>query len=79
MSGYSYFWKDGEVITAPAQMTMGKATASDLDDLFCVDPYWEDADRRYGVFKSKSGGWEHYPVDMFPKEFRVHLLLLGVS
>ena len=44
----------------------------------CVDVAYTDAEYRYGAFNQLNSGWRHIPIDQFPPEFRVHLLLLGV-
>ena len=71
-----YFWKAGTVVTLQASDTSVVKTA-ELTNLFCVDTADTTAERRYGKYHSY--GWAHYPLTSFPKEFRVHLMLLGVG
>ncbi len=72
----AYFWKAGTVVTLQATDTSAVKTAG-LTNLFCVDTTDTAAERRYGKYHSY--GWKHYPLTSFPKEFRVHLMLLGVG
>ncbi len=43
----------------------------------CVDLNFSEPEDRYGRITNDS--WLHVPLEDFPKEFRVHLLLLGVA
>lgn len=77
MTGAYYFWKDGEVITEQWWVTMGAAITKELTGLPCVDTSAIDTRMRYGQFTRR--GWQSIPLPYFPKEFRAHLLLLGVA
>jgi len=64
-----HYWKDGRVV-------------QDLPDdahanLHCVDTRFPDPAQRYGMYVD--GGWKPILLTDMPKEFRTHLLLLGVS
>ena len=70
-----YYWIDGQVVIK----SWGKS-GSVIREAYCVDDDDFDATNRYGMFNGpKVGGWKHIPIEEFPKEFRVHLLLLGVA
>lgn len=80
-----YFWKKGKVEVAHP---LGVYTTTDaLKDgrtgLPCVDTKFNRPDQRYGVYAQEEGGeffnWEPLPINTFPAEFRLQLLLLGVS
>lgn len=45
----------------------------------CVDLRFgaDEIKERYGEYVP--GGWHHIPLKEFPPEFRMHLLLMGVS
>ncbi len=45
---------------------------------FCVDTQFSETLYRYGYVDAE-GGWFHVLLEEFPPEFRMHLLLLGVS
>ncbi len=79
MSCPAYFWKDEEVITypGPPSITIRAAIVLDLLGYYCVDTACIHAAGRYGRFDEL--GWASDPLDSFPKEFRLHLLLLGVT
>lgn len=77
-----YFW-DGEqvlendigktgIVTGPQLMKNGYA------NLFCLDAYAASDQSRYGRFRSPVGTWEHVPLNQFPKEFRLHLMIRGL-
>ena len=78
MDDVFYFWKDKQVVIV---------TDAELDEnfasnqgLICVDTQREEPEWRYGWFSPEDfSRWSYIPLDDFPKEFRVHLLLLGVS
>lgn len=38
----------------------------------------EEPDKRYGRYTSADWIWRHVPLEKFPKEFRMHLLLEGI-
>ena len=73
----TYFWDGSEVHTEP-QVWTPEVRKTHLLRL-CVDTNdpVTDPDMRYGMFTDR--GWNSVPLASFPKEFRVHLLLLGVA
>ena len=75
-----YFWKDGKVVEYSGDMFTRQLREGrpDLEDCLCVDTSRKDEISRYGQF-IKNDGWHHEPFREFPPEFRMHLLLLGVS
>lgn len=46
--------------------------------LFVIDLDFKRPHMRYGNWKTESG-WKHVPFDDFPVEFRMALLILGVT
>ena len=80
MSTGGYFWDGEKVIQMLHRPNVGDVQKADLEGFYCVDisPECEEPYRRYGVFK-RNDGWNHYSFDQFPREFRMHLLLLGVA
>lgn len=66
-----YFWNGKAVIVQYGPIHR------DLRGTPCVDPAHEDPEYRYGVFHHD--GWDSRRLETFPKEFRMHLLLLGVA
>ena len=71
------FWKDGGVFIFE-RVWVEEARREGLTDLLCVDEVHIDPKDRYGLFHS-TWGWGHIPLEDFPKEFRLHLLLMGVA
>lgn len=65
-----YFWTG----VAVQPMKTGELTADTIG--WCVDTKYTAAFNRYGKYNSFQ--WEHIPLEDFPAEFRMHLLLLGV-
>ena len=75
-----YVWKDKklETISIPGRSArLGQAKEHQILDLFCMDTTCEVNYGRHGMFTAT--GWEEIPFNEFPPEFRMHLLLLGVS
>jgi hypothetical protein len=79
MDGVMYFWEDGKLIISEHPDWPAKNAC------FCVDGRYptSEPEERYGRVKQELGkvhySWVHLPLEQFPKEFRTHLLLLGVS
>ena len=65
-----YYWEGREVKT-------GHYTTNSYDK-YAVDTEYEIPNQRYGMYM-RHGGWRPIPIEIFPPEFRVHLLLLGVA
>lgn len=72
----TYIWKDNEVLIVDYQVFAGDARELKAEMCPVVDAFSRSVRNRYGRFNQ---GWEHVPLEEFPKEFRVHLLLLGVA
>lgn len=67
-----YFWTGDEVVVTEQELKhIGQLG---VDTVYSTG----DPDSRYGIFDSKRL-WRGVPLEEFPKEFRVHLLLLGVA
>lgn len=45
---------------------------------FFIDMSDNHPEQRYGTWRG-GGTWKHLPLEDMPKEFRAHLLLIGVS
>jgi hypothetical protein len=81
----AYVWKDGAVLEVQGHVIQEEATICGIQNCFILDTYFDARRDRYGMFKkAESFGkqvhiWTHIPIADFPKEFRTHLLLLGVS
>ena len=72
-----YFWKNGQVLVIPGEVSGLQADWEDCLDLFCVDTNTDELPMRYGQYRDI--GWCYVAFCDFPKEFKTHLLLLGVS
>lgn len=77
-----YLWDNGEVQEAPCSSWEDIKIIGCLD-LYCVDTAASAPAMRYGIYasgaKDHAYGWHHVPLVDFPKEFRLQLLLLGVT
>ncbi len=69
-----YFWFNGEVFIK----AWGDSTVEIIREVPCLDTSDLPGEGRYGMFR-EGGVWADMTLDEFPPEFRVHLLLLGVS
>ena len=82
MNALIYFWKDGAVFsTTENELSRGSAFSFILG-CPCVDTRYECdvADQRYGMFDKRGPQpWVPIPWDELPGEFKMYLLLLGVS
>ena len=65
-----YFWRGNELVVS--------TNGSNHSDCYCVDTGYTNAFSfyRHGMFTPV---WKHIPFDEFPAEFKLHLLLLGIS
>ena len=77
------FWTGKEVLHMEGKEVFraGEPIYAGMVGYYCVDtkfPQDEFPKDRYGILK-KGSGWVSAPLEDFPKEFRVHLLLLGVT
>ena len=71
-----YFWKDSKVVIVEGAVGLEDARLRGLLRKLCVDTNTDAVAMRYGFYSST--GWAPHPFEVFPKEFRTHLLLLGV-
>ena len=70
-----FFWNGSEVIPTGRWGTHN-GPQDEHRNLLCLDVKgWDGGE--YGIWAEK--GWKSVPIDAVPKEFRMHLLLLGVS
>ena len=78
MSG-CYFWIDGAVAYVHGWCTLQEQKT--VYNVPCVDANEDNPHMRYGIFTRnwRAGRWESRDLATFPKEFRMHLLLLGVT
>lgn len=72
----AYFWKDNQVVTFTQATYTDAIKSAGLANCYCIDVTCDSPGMRYGM--SISTGWISVPFMNFPKEFKVHLLLLGV-
>ena len=76
----AYFWDaaNEQVLEHFAGTTLD-SIPFDFHGLYCVDMYTDPSDStaRYGQYWAE--GWRSVPLQAFPPQFRLALLLLGVS
>ena len=72
-----YFWKGGQVCKYHGHTDAESIEDTEFTACFAVDTACI-GEMRYGIYTRRSG-WYHIPLEQFPKEFRTHLLLLGVT
>ena len=72
-----YFWKGKQVHLYEGDNTLDTVLETEFDNCYSVDTSTSDPDLRYG--KYLNSGWEHFPIEEFPKDFRTNLLLLGIT
>lgn len=72
-----YFWKDGQVCKYYGATNAEAIENTEFVACFAVDTACTE-EMRYGMYKRRTG-WNHIPIEKFPKKFRTHLLLLGIS
>lgn len=75
-----HFWVEGEVVSLPrgnwpGSEDMIRLNVPCVDELYAAD---EAPEYRYGIYEHVNK-WVTTPLTSFPKEFRAHLLLLGVT
>ena len=70
--GTEYYWSNGEVVT------LNEDTSPwEYKNCFSLDTTTEMTHHRYGKYTDQ--GWKHFPLEEFPPEFKLSLVLLGVS
>ena len=72
-----YFWKDEHLHTYQGDSDTDSIRDTQFMDCYAVDPGYAAVTMRFG--KYTEDGWRHVPLEDFPKEFRTHLLLLGIT
>ena len=71
-----YFWKNEQLHPYQGDSDTGSIKDTQFMECYAVDSSRAYPSTRYG--KYKWDGWRHVPLKDFPKEFRTHLLLLGI-
>lgn len=79
MSTCAYFWKNNELVLREIPPNWAELIAGGLADVLSVDLAADDGYGRYGMYVSKNRQWKHIPLEDFPSDMRVHMLLLGVT
>ena len=84
----TYFWKNNEVVVLRQQLCSSDFRQEAFFGVLycpCVDTFQDETGGRYGQWEQEGGGWValakwvSIPPEELPKEFRMHLLLMGVS
>ena len=80
-----YFWKSGQVHVYTGDNDSYSVNEAQYTNCFAVDTNCFAVDTscaavemRYGKYL-KTSGWKHIPIMKFPRTFRTHLLLLGIT
>lgn len=67
-----YYWINGKVKACPDNVI--------IQSVLCVDILSEKPTGRYGMWdKNTESNWVSFPFEHFPPEFKLQLLLLGVT
>lgn len=77
MSSLAYIWMDGAVHVVERPTINVSASDSIYQRALMVDDRYETIPSRYG--KYTGGVWEQVPLELFPAEFRLNLLLMGIT
>ena len=72
-----YFWKDEQLHTYQGDNDAASIRETQFMGGYAVDSSNTATNMRYGEYTRD--GWRHIPLEEFPKLFRTHLLLLGVT
>lgn len=72
-----YFWKDKQVCKYYGHSDTETICETEFIGCFAVDTDCI-AEMRHGKYMKRLG-WKHIPLEQFPKKFRTHLLLLGIT
>ena len=72
-----YFWKNKQLYTYQGYSDADSIRDTQFTNCYAVDSSNVAADMRYGKYFKR--GWIHIPLEEFPKAFRTHLLLLGIT
>lgn len=71
-----YFWKGKRVHIYEGDNHGESIRNTEFIDCYAIDSN-EIENMRYGKYLKT--GWKHIPLEEFPKEFRTHLFLLGIT
>lgn len=71
-----YFWTGSEVEIVSVSPYSWKPKSTGMP---CVDTRSDEPEYRYGMWRADSKGWIAIPLTEFPNEFKLQLLLLGVT
>ena len=72
-----YFWKDEQLHTYQGDSHTEAIRDTQFTNCYAVDSGNTALDLRYGKYLKT--GWKPILLEKFPKEFRTHLLLLGIT
>jgi len=79
-----YFWKDSQVVDVSWEDFL--ENDNQYLNCFCIDNFFEQGHlSRYGVYEAKhqqedvQNKWVSVPFEDFPHDFRMALLLLGIT
>lgn len=72
-----YFWKNKQLHTYQGYSATDSIRDTQFMGCYAVDSSNAAADMRYGKYLKT--GWQPIPLEKFPKVFRTHLLLLGIT
>ena len=72
-----YFWKNKQLHIYQGYSDTDSIRDTQFTNCYAVDSGNAAADMRYGKYLKT--GWKHVPLEEFPKAFRTHLLLLGIT
>ena len=78
MPSPTYFWKEGAVHKYLGHFNLDAICEAEFTGCFAVDTELICIEMRYGKY-IKNTGWVYVPIEQFPKKFRIHLLLLGIT
>ena len=82
IGGYLWDSDNQRIITLTIEeiydLTYKNKDTKEVRSLFCLDTTANTIAFRYGYYK-KDYQWQYQPFDEFPSEFKLQLLLLGVT
>ena len=72
-----YFWKNNQVHIYQGDNDPDSIRDTNFTNCYAVDCGYEITTMRYGKYFKRD--WKPVPLEEFPKAFRTHLLLLGIT
>ena len=72
-----YFWKNKQLHIYQGDSDTDSIKDTQFMECYAVDSSKAAANMRYGNYTWD--GWRPIPLEEFPKAFRTHLLLLGIT